>query len=154
MVEFAKFAKNFASPKDIKEAYRYWVLIKAAKKEGRICKAGDRFARVKPNGKVYSVYEMAWCYRPSDREGTKGKYFPTVYNLITHYVRTPQKSATTWDKKVLYWTAHMFIQAFRYIPLDIGEVSDWKDNLHRVIDYDGVNSTYEPYPIPLSMFKE
>ena len=120
MVEFAKFAKNYTSPNQVEEAYRYWLLMSRASAAGIICKTGDRFARVKPDGNVYSVYEMGWQYRPSDRTGTKGKYFPTVYNLITHYVRTPQKSATNYDKKSLLWTVHMFVQAFRYIPLDIG----------------------------------
>lgn len=154
MIEFAKFAKNYKSPNNVEEAFRYWVLIKKAKERGFICFTGDRFARVKPNGKVYSIYEMCWCYRPSERKGVKGKYFPTAYNLITHYVRTPQNTATAYDRKEAQWTVQMFLEAFRYIPLDIGEESDWKDNLHRVIKYDGLNSTYEKFPIPLSMFKD
>lgn len=152
MVEFAKFAKNYTSPKDVDAALFRYQLYKALGSSGIVCKTGDVFARVKPDGKVYSIYIMSWLYRPSERKGVNGKYFPTAYNMKTYYVRTPQKTATPYEKMVHDWTIQMFEQALRYVP---GDTAEWKDPLYQVV---GNNPDGEPilaeYPIIPAWFKE
>jgi len=155
MVEFAKFAKNFTSPKNPKEALNKWKIVRLFVKRGYVCKTGDRFARVKPDGKIYSVYEMAWCYRSAERIGVSGKYFPSAYNVKTHYMRTPMKGATPYETPIHIWTIEMFLQALRYIPTDQQtEEGDWRDNLYRVTGYsDDLVEILSEFPIPISLFK-
>lgn len=152
-IAFARYAKNFTSPNDVEEAYNHFLLLTKHSKKGIICQTGDQFARVLDNGKCYSVYQMCWCYRPSERKGVDGKYFPSAYNLMTHYMRTPQKTATPYNTPIEDWTVHMFLQALRYLPKEDEDV-EWKANLHRIISWESHNKpVWEKFPISITLFR-
>jgi hypothetical protein len=129
MIDFARYSKNYTSPKDPKKALNQFLLTK---RYGNriVCQTGDQFARVKPNGEIHSIYEMCWSYRPNESGTGGGRYLPTAYNILTHYVRTPQKTASTYAAIVNDWNIKMFLQAVRYIA---GDSADWKDTLYRVL---------------------
>lgn len=134
MVQFAKFAKNYTSPKDVEKAFLDWRISRDVGYDTVTCQTGDQWIRVKEDGSWNAVYEMAWQYRPSGRKGVRGKYFPSAYNIITHYMRTPMKSAKPYDEMVKNWTIFMVIQALRYIPKD--KDKDWKDTIYKVIKWE------------------
>lgn len=148
MLEFAKYFKNYTSPKEVETALLKFQFLKSM--TGIACQTGDRFARVKPDGSIHSVYEMCWLYRPSDRKGVRGRYFTTAYNLLTHYVRTPQRTATPFLAMQKDWDINMFLQALRYIP---GDDADWKDPLYRIIGEKDGSYVLAKEPVPVEWFK-
>ena len=155
-IRFAKYYKSYSSPKDPQEALNRFRLLESQEtKDGIICKTGDRFARVKPENRINAIYQMCWCYRPSGRKGTKGKYFPSAYNLITHYMRTPMEGATPFDAPVHEWTVKMFLQALRYIPTDTQNgKDDWHDELYKVLSKGIEKEKIElaELPVPISLY--